>query len=93
MVDDDLLDRARDADARHWNEHRRPISADTLRRNLRIGAARSRLLVAIIRTDSQQQSAPGEIAALVGVWSQMIAASELAPVARRAPIQGAAVGV
>jgi hypothetical protein len=32
MVDDDLLERARQADARHWEEHRRPISADTLRR-------------------------------------------------------------
>jgi hypothetical protein len=56
MVDDDLLERARAADARHWDEHRRPISADTLRRKLRIGAARSRLLVAIIRADSQRQS-------------------------------------
>jgi hypothetical protein len=67
MVDDELLDRARDADARHWNEHRRPISADTLRRNLRIGAARSRLLVSIIRADSQQRSTPDEMAAQVGV--------------------------
>jgi hypothetical protein len=31
MVDDDLLDRAKKADARHWDEHRRPISADTSR--------------------------------------------------------------
>ncbi|HEX5115946.1 MAG TPA: hypothetical protein VFW65_12180 [Pseudonocardiaceae bacterium] len=67
IVDDDLLQRARDADARHWDEHRRPISADTLRRKLRIGAARSRLLVAIIRADSQQRSAPDEVAAQVGV--------------------------
>jgi len=67
MVDDDLFERARDADARHWDEHRRPISADTLRRKLRIGAARSRLLVAIIRSDSQQRSAPDEMAAQVEV--------------------------
>lgn len=66
MVDDDLLERARQADARHWDEHRRPISADTLRRKLRIGAARSRLLVAIIRSDPQQRSAPDEMAAQVG---------------------------
>ncbi len=66
VVDDDLLDRARAADARHWDEHRRPISAETLRRRLRIGAARSRLLVAIIRADSQQRSAPAEMAAQVG---------------------------
>jgi hypothetical protein len=56
-VDDDLLERARDADACHWDQHRRPISADTLRKKLRIGAARSRLLVAIIRAGS---SAPGQ---------------------------------
>jgi hypothetical protein len=67
MVDDDLLQRARDADVRHWDEHRRPISADTLRRKLRIGAARSRLLVAIIRADSQQRSEPDEVAVQVRV--------------------------
>jgi hypothetical protein len=67
VVDDDLLERARAADARHWDEHRRPISAETLRRKLRIGAARSRLLVAIIRADSQQRSAPVEMAAQVGM--------------------------
>ncbi|MBB5891851.1 hypothetical protein [Kutzneria kofuensis] len=70
MVDDDLLERARQADARHWDEHRRPISADTLRKKLRIGAARARLLVTIIRADSQQRSAPDEMAAhLEGVKS------------------------
>ncbi|MGH3948755.1 MAG: hypothetical protein ACRDSE_06505 [Pseudonocardiaceae bacterium] len=53
MVDHDLLERAREEDARHWDAYRRPISADTLRKKLRIGAARSRLLVAIIRADSQ----------------------------------------
>jgi hypothetical protein len=37
VVGDDLLERAREADTRHWDEHRRPISADTLRRKLRIG--------------------------------------------------------
>lgn len=62
-IDDDLLERARDADARHWDEHRRPISADTLRRKLRIGTARSRLLVTIIRADSRHQSTPQKIAA------------------------------
>jgi hypothetical protein len=63
MVDNDLLERARAEDMRHWNVHRRPISADTLRRKLRIGAARSRLLVAMIRTDSQQRSAQVGVAA------------------------------
>lgn len=52
MVDDDLIERAKEEDLRHWDEHHRSISADTLRRKLRIGAARSRLLVAMIRTDS-----------------------------------------
>ncbi len=65
MVDDDLLSRARDADACHWDEHRRPISADTLRRTLRIGAARSRLPVAIIRADSQQRSSQAEVSDLL----------------------------
>lgn len=60
MVDDDLLERAREEDARHWDAHRRPISADTLRRKLRIGAARSRLLVAMIRADPQRRSAQDE---------------------------------
>ncbi|MEC3975794.1 hypothetical protein [Amycolatopsis sp. H20-H5] len=65
MLGDDLLERARRADARHWDEHRRPISADTLHRTLRIDTARSRLLVAIIRADSRQRSAPYEMAARV----------------------------
>lgn len=56
MVDEELLEQARAADTRHWHEHRRPISADTLRRTLRIGTARSRLLVAIIRADGQKRT-------------------------------------
>lgn len=48
-VDGDLIDRARREDARHWAEHQRPISAETLRRNLRIGSGRARRLVSIIR--------------------------------------------
>jgi hypothetical protein len=49
--EDDLIERARQEDARHWAEHQRPISAETLRKQLRIGAARSRMLVSIIRAD------------------------------------------
>jgi hypothetical protein len=49
--DDDLLDRARQEDARHWTTHQRPISAETLRRNMRISTARSRMLVSIIRAE------------------------------------------
>ncbi|GAB2966992.1 hypothetical protein GCM10023080_031710 [Streptomyces pseudoechinosporeus] len=48
----DLLERARAEDARHWQTHRRPISAETLRKRLHIGAARSRALVAVLRAGS-----------------------------------------
>lgn len=50
-LDAGLLRRAREEDARHWAEHRRPISAESLRKQLRIGSARSRLLVAMIRAE------------------------------------------
>ncbi|MFC4463653.1 SpdA protein [Streptomyces xiangluensis] len=49
---DDLLEQARAEDARHWQTHRRPISAETLRKRLHIGAARSRALVAVLRAGS-----------------------------------------
>ena len=41
---DSLLQRARQEDIRHWAEHRRPISAETLRKRLSVGSARSRML-------------------------------------------------
>ena len=43
---DDLLERARQENARHWEAHDRPISAETLRKRLHVGAARSRMLAA-----------------------------------------------
>ncbi|SEP53762.1 hypothetical protein [Amycolatopsis saalfeldensis] len=43
-VEDDLLDRAREEEALHWEQHQRHISAETLRKRLRVGAARSRRL-------------------------------------------------
>ncbi|MEV0220415.1 DUF2637 domain-containing protein [Streptomyces sp. NPDC050704] len=47
---DPLLERARRLDARHWELHqRRPVSAESLRKELRIGADRSRQLVALVR--------------------------------------------
>ncbi|GHF50751.1 hypothetical protein FHX82_003930 [Amycolatopsis bartoniae] len=49
-----LLDRAREEDLRHRLEHQRPISAETLRRRLRIGADCSRQLVAQVRRETQQ---------------------------------------
>ncbi|GGM74298.1 hypothetical protein GCM10012275_51240 [Longimycelium tulufanense] len=65
-VDGHLLERAREEDLHHWVAHRRPSSADTLRKKLRIGAARSRLLVAIIRADLQGRSAQDQVTAQVG---------------------------
>ncbi|SEP53298.1 hypothetical protein [Amycolatopsis saalfeldensis] len=58
MIDDDLLERARQEDTYHWAEHRRPISADTLRKRLRVGAARSRMLVSMIRASRSAQAEP-----------------------------------
>jgi hypothetical protein len=49
--DHDLIDQARREDARHWLANQRPISAETLRKNLRISAARSRMLVTIVRAE------------------------------------------
>jgi hypothetical protein len=48
-----LLMRALAADERHWAAHRRPISAETLRKELRIGASRSRALVTQLRVVDQ----------------------------------------
>ncbi|MGW6059067.1 DUF2637 domain-containing protein [Streptomyces sp. NPDC055189] len=49
---DDLLGRARQEDARHWEAFQRPISAETLRKRLHVGAARSRMLVTMVRADT-----------------------------------------
>ncbi|MEU8140241.1 SpdA protein [Streptodolium elevatio] len=49
---EDLLARARVADQQHWELHRRPISAETLRKELRVGAVRSRELVVTLRSTS-----------------------------------------
>ncbi|MGW3569927.1 DUF2637 domain-containing protein [Streptomyces sp. NPDC000941] len=47
---DDLLQRALVEDAWHWETYQRPISAETLRKRLHVGAARSRMLVATVRS-------------------------------------------
>ncbi|WP_260860193.1 hypothetical protein [Streptomyces cupreus] len=47
---DPLLQRARRVDARHRELHQRPVSAESLRKELRIGAGRSRQLVALVRS-------------------------------------------
>jgi hypothetical protein len=46
---DPLLARARQVDDRHRELHQRPASAESLRQELRIGAKRSRQLVALLR--------------------------------------------
>lgn len=47
--DDPLLPRARMVDVRHRELHQRPVSAETLRKELRIGARRSRQLAALVQ--------------------------------------------
>ncbi|CAI7973773.1 conserved membrane hypothetical protein [Frankia sp. Hr75.2] len=66
-AEQDLLHRARAEDTLHWETHHRPISAETLRKRLRIGAKTARKLVAQLRTDTRTQLAPvlgGEIPAV-----------------------------
>nr|WP_285490166.1 hypothetical protein [Amycolatopsis taiwanensis] len=55
-AEDELLARARIEDAQHWATCRRPISAETLRKRLHISAARSRALVALIRSKQQPEA-------------------------------------
>lgn len=55
MIEGDLLERARQEDARHWAEYRRPISAETLRKRLHVGAARSRMLVSMVRASQAER--------------------------------------
>ncbi|WP_246561501.1 DUF2637 domain-containing protein [Streptomyces roseirectus] len=46
---DPLLAQARMLDSRHRELHQRPVSAETLRKELRVGAHRSRQLAAVVR--------------------------------------------
>ncbi|NKQ54590.1 hypothetical protein HFP15_17045 [Amycolatopsis sp. K13G38] len=55
-LDEELVERARRADADHWRRYRRPISAETLRKQLRVGATTSRALVAEVRPKNTPQS-------------------------------------
>ncbi|WP_370934537.1 hypothetical protein [Amycolatopsis sp. cg13] len=57
--DEELMRRARRADAEHWRRYRRPISAETLRKQLRVGAGTSRTLVAAVRLDNAPVGATG----------------------------------
>ena len=51
----DLLHRARAEDVLHWQEYRRPISAETLRKRLRVRADTARKLVTQLRTEIHVQ--------------------------------------
>jgi hypothetical protein len=51
-LDERLVERARRADAEHWRRCKRPISAETLRKQLRVGATTSRVLVAVVRSEN-----------------------------------------
>lgn len=52
-TDDELLVAARTADVRHRAEHGKPISRDTLRRELRIGAGRATKALRRLRAENQ----------------------------------------
>ncbi|MER7182741.1 hypothetical protein ABT404_25245 [Streptomyces hyaluromycini] len=49
LYEDPLLARARKLDLQHRELHQRPASAETLRRELHVGARRSRILAALVR--------------------------------------------
>ncbi|GAB2996418.1 hypothetical protein GCM10017788_28830 [Amycolatopsis acidiphila] len=52
-----LLAQARREDAVHREAHQKPISADTLRVRLGVGATRARQLVKIVRSEFEEQIA------------------------------------
>jgi len=54
VIDGSLLDRARREDARYWEEHRRPISSDELRKRLKVGSKKARALVTQLRTEAHR---------------------------------------
>jgi hypothetical protein len=57
-----LLAQARREDAAHRAAHQKPISADTLRIRLGVGAARARQLVKIVRSEFEEQVAAQQAA-------------------------------
>lgn len=58
---DPLRNEAYRLDAEHWNLYQRPISADTLRRNLGIGSKRARALTHHIRQHHQPMGMLGAV--------------------------------
>lgn len=55
--DDPLVVEACRLDTQHWDKHQRPISAETLRRELRVGSRRARALARVVRSRHQPGSA------------------------------------
>ncbi|SEP48457.1 hypothetical protein [Amycolatopsis saalfeldensis] len=55
-LDRELVKQARVADEDHWQRFRRPISAEKLRKQLRVGARTSRALVAVVRQGNASAS-------------------------------------
>lgn len=52
-AEDSLCVRAYELDAEHWKRYQRPISAETLREELRIGSGRARALTRHVRSNRQ----------------------------------------
>ncbi len=65
-LDEELVERARRADVDHWRRYRRPISAETLRKQLRIGATTSRALVMEVRSKNAPPSSTSTSESTVG---------------------------
>ena len=67
-VPDELLDQARRVDAEHRRVNQKPISADTPRARLGVGAKRARRLVKIVRAEYQASLGghPDDISAETG---------------------------
>ncbi|WP_410659615.1 hypothetical protein [Amycolatopsis sp. lyj-112] len=57
-LDDDLVERAKQIDARHRELHQRPVSAEGLRKALGVGAERSRILTRVVRSEWRGSSHP-----------------------------------
>jgi len=58
-LEHELLRKARAADIEHRRRHHRPIAAETLRKQLHVGATRSRMLAAAVRTQGNPHPLPG----------------------------------
>lgn len=59
-LQDPLLEPARREDLQHRALHQRPISAETLRKRLHVGAGKSRQLVTVLRSTHNGQPSVGE---------------------------------